>query len=199
MKTSATPNSEHLVWMDLEMTGLDPDADTILEMAILITDADLNVVAEGPSIAVHHDEAVLSSMNDWCKSHHGASGLTARVRQSTIDMADAEAMALDFVRRHVPERASPLCGNSIHQDRRFLVRHMPRLEAYMHYRNIDVSTVKELARRWYPHLTPPAKKSAHLALDDIRESIAELAYYRRTVFASSLPGETQDPPLAGQV
>jgi len=199
MKTPATPNPEHLVWMDLEMTGLDPDADTILEMAILITDADLNIVAEGPSIAIHHDDAVLESMNDWCKEHHGASGLTARVRQSTIDMADAEAMALDFVRRHVPERSSPLCGNSIHQDRRFLVRHMPRLEAYMHYRNIDVSTVKELARRWYAGINPPAKRSAHLALDDIRESIAELAYYRRTVFVSSLPGETREPPLAGQV
>jgi oligoribonuclease len=177
-------NPEHLVWMDLEMTGLDPDTDTILEMAILITDAELNLVAEGPSVAIHQDEAVLEAMSDWCKTHHGASGLTARVRASTLSMAEAEAMALDFVRQYVPERSSPLCGNSIHQDRRFLVRYMPGLEAYMHYRNIDVSTIKELARRWYPNLKPPAKQSAHLALDDIRESIAELAYYRRSIFVS---------------
>ena len=175
-------NPEHLVWMDLEMTGLDPDTDTILEMAILITDAELNLVAEGPAIAIHQDEAVLATMGEWCKTHHGASGLTGRVRSSTISMAEAESMALEFARRHVPERSSPLCGNSIHQDRRFLVRYMPELEAYMHYRNIDVSTVKELARRWYPDLASPAKQSAHLALDDIRESIAELAYYRKTVF-----------------
>jgi oligoribonuclease len=188
MNTPVTQNPAHLVWMDLEMTGLDPDVDTILEMAILITDADLNIVAEGPSIAIHQDEAVLSEMNDWCKTHHGASGLTARVQKSTITMADAEAIALDFVRQYVPERGSPLCGNSIHQDRRFLVRYMPRLEAYMHYRNIDVSTIKELARRWYAGITPPPKRAAHLALDDIHESIAELAYYRKTVFVDALSG-----------
>jgi oligoribonuclease len=175
-------NPEHLVWMDLEMTGLDPETDTILELAILITDGQLNIVAEGPSIAIHQDEAVLAAMGEWCRTHHGASGLTARVRASTLTMAEAEAMALDFVRQYVPERRSPLCGNSIHQDRRFLVRYMPGFEAYMHYRNIDVSTVKELARRWYPKLKPPAKQSAHLALDDIRESIAELAYYRQSIF-----------------
>ncbi|HXH64470.1 MAG TPA: oligoribonuclease [Mariprofundaceae bacterium] len=199
MSPAAKQNPDHLVWMDLEMTGLDPDTDTILELAVLITDAELNVVAEGPSLAIHHDEAVLSAMNDWCKTHHGASGLTARVRQSAIDMATAETMALEFVRLHVPERASPLCGNSIHQDRRFLVRYMPRLEAYLHYRNIDVSTVKELARRWYAGINPPLKRSAHLALDDIRESIAELAYYRKAVFVPSLPMETQGSAGAGQV
>jgi oligoribonuclease len=193
MDLPAKLNPDHLVWMDLEMTGLVPETDTILEMAVLITDAELNIVAEGPVIAIHHDESVLSAMNDWCTTHHGASGLTARVRQSAIGMATAEAMALDFVRLHVPERTSPLCGNSIHQDRRFLVRYMPRLEAYMHYRNIDVSTVKELARRWYPDITPPVKQSAHLALDDIRESIAELAYYRKNIFVSSLSPEPEGP------
>lgn len=181
------------------MTGLNPDADTILEMAILITDADLNIVGEGPSIAIHHDEAVLSAMNDWCTKHHGASGLTARVRQSDIDMMAAESLALDFVRLYVPERTSPLCGNSIHQDRRFLARHMPRLEAYMHYRNIDVSTIKELARRWYAGFSPPAKRSAHLAMDDIRESVAELAYYRQTVFVSSLALGAEESVGAGRV
>jgi len=184
--TQNTQRPEHLVWMDLEMTGLDPDVDTILEMAILITDAELNLVAEGPSVAIHQGDDVLEAMGDWCKTHHGASGLTARVRSSSLSMAEAEAMALDFVRQHVPERSSPLCGNSIHQDRRFLVRYMPRLEAYMHYRNIDVSTVKELARRWYPNLKPPVKQAAHLALDDIRESIAELAYYRQAVFVPQI-------------
>jgi oligoribonuclease len=189
MQSRTRQNPDHLVWMDLEMTGLDPDSDTILEMAILITDAELNIVAEGPSIAIHQDESVLSAMNDWCKEHHGASGLSTRVRQSDTDMLTAESMALDFVRRFVPERTSPLCGNSIHQDRRFLARHMPKLEAYMHYRNIDVSTIKELARRWYAGISPPTKRSAHLAMDDIRESVAELAYYRQTVFVPSLaPG-----------
>jgi len=199
MNASAKQNPDHLVWMDLEMTGLEPDTDTILEMAILITDAELNIVAEGPSLAIHHDEAVLAAMGDWCKTHHGASGLSDRVRASAIDMAAAEAMALDFVRLHVPERTSPLCGNSIHQDRRFLVRHMPRLEAYMHYRNIDVSTVKELARRWYPGIRPPVKRAAHLALDDVRESIAELAYYRRTVFVPSLAPQSEQSAKIGQV
>lgn len=199
MQSRTRQNPGHLVWMDLEMTGLDPDTDTILEMAILITDAELNIVAEGPSIAIHQDESVLSAMNDWCKEHHGASGLSARVRQSDIDMLAAESMALDFVRRFVPERTSPLCGNSIHQDRRFLARHMPKLEAYMHYRNIDVSTIKELARRWYAGIAPPVKRSAHLAMDDIRESVAELAYYRQTVFVPSLALETGVPAGSKQM
>jgi len=199
MQSRTRQNPDHLVWMDLEMTGLDPDTDTILEMAILITDAELNIVAEGPSIAIHQDESVLSAMNDWCKEHHGASGLSARVRQSDIGMSAAESMALDFVRRFVPERTSPLCGNSIHQDRRFLARHMPKLEAYMHYRNIDVSTIKELARRWYAGISPPGKRSAHLAMDDIRESVAELAYYRQTVFVPSLALGTEGSAGAGRV
>lgn len=177
--------ANRLVWMDLEMTGLDPEVDTILEIATIITDGQLNIVAEGPNIVVHQSETILTSMNDWCKVHHGKSGLTERVRKSKIPMEEAERMTLDFVRAHVPERASPLCGNSIHQDRRFLVRYMPTLEAYVHYRNIDVSTIKELVGRWYPNIPLPAKRGEHLALADIRESISELNYYREKVFISS--------------
>ncbi len=178
--SSGKPN--HLVWMDLEMTGLDPAHDTILEIATIITDNELNIVAEGPNLAIHQPDEVLASMDAWCREHHGRSGLTDRVRASRISMHEAERMTLDFIRRHVPERSSPLCGNSVHQDRRFLVRHMPALEAWLHYRIIDVSTIKELARRWFPELKPPAKKEAHLALADIRESIAELRFYRETLF-----------------
>lgn len=175
-------NSNHLVWMDLEMTGLDPDHDTILEIATIITDNELNIVAEGPNLAIHQTDAVLASMDAWCREHHGRSGLTDRVRASRITMEEAERMTLDFIRKYVPERSSPLCGNSVHQDRRFLVRHMPALEAWLHYRIIDVSTIKELAKRWYPALKPPAKKEVHLALADIKESIAELRFYRETLF-----------------
>lgn len=172
-----------LVWMDMEMSGLDPDRDVILEVATLITDANLEVVAEGPVIAVHQPDAVLEAMDDWNREHHGASGLTARVRASRLSVADAEAQTLAFVRQHCSDRSSPLCGNSIHQDRRFLARYMPTLDAALHYRNIDVSTVKELVRRWYPNgPTPPEKRHAHLALDDIRESITELRFYREHVF-----------------
>ncbi len=172
----------NLVWIDLEMTGLNPDTDTILEIATLITDGNLELIAEGPCIAIHHPRKVLDAMDAWCTEHHGASGLTARVLASAISVAEAEQQTLDFIRHFVPERTSPLCGNSIHQDRRFLVRYMPQLEGYLHYRNIDVSTVKELVRRWYPDVSPPAKKGAHLALDDIRESIDELHFYRQHVF-----------------
>jgi oligoribonuclease len=174
---------DHLVWMDLEMSGLDPEQCTILEVATIITDADLRIVAEGPTLAIHQPESVLTAMDDWNREHHAASGLTTRVRESKTSMATAEAETLAFVRRYCPERTSPLCGNSIHQDRRFLVRYMPQLDAYLHYRNIDVSTVKELVRRWYPNgPQPPEKKHAHLALDDIRESIAELQFYRQNMF-----------------
>lgn len=176
--------ASRLVWMDMEMTGLDPEVDTILEIATIITDGQLNIVAEGPSLVVHQSEEVLASMNDWCKVYHGKSGLTERVRRSEISLQEAEQVTLDFIRSYVPERASPLCGNSIHQDRRFLVRYMPALEAYMHYRNIDVSTIKELAVRWYPAVTIPAKRGEHLALADIRESISELKYYREKIFIS---------------
>lgn len=176
------PRDDLLVWMDMEMSGLEPDRDTILEIATLISDANLDVLAEGPVLAIHQPDALLEAMDDWNREHHAASGLTARVRASQLSMADAEAQTLAFVRQYVSERSSPLCGNSIHQDRRFLARYMPVLDRYLHYRNIDVSTVKELARRWYPNDPPPEKRHAHLALDDIRESIAELRFYRARVF-----------------
>lgn len=177
-------NKEYLVWMDLEMTGLDPEIDTILEIATIITDGQLNIVAEGPNLAIHQPDNVLDNMNEWCKQHHGESGLTDRVRESKVSLSEAEQLTLDFIKAHVPERSSPLCGNSIHQDRRFLVKYMPETEAYLHYRNVDVSTVKELVRRWYPKLPQPAKRGDHLALADIRESISELQYYREKVFLS---------------
>lgn len=176
--------NNNLVWMDLEMTGLDPDVDTILEIATLITDAELNVIAEGPNLAVHQPDSVLEAMGEWCKQHHGDSGLTERVRKSSISMAEAEAQTLAFIKQHVPERRSPLCGNSIHQDRRFLVCYMPKIENYVHYRNIDVSTVKELANRWYPELPMLSKQGEHLALADIHESIKELKFYRKKVFVN---------------
>lgn len=176
-----TETMANLVWMDLEMSGLDPERDTILEIATLVTDSDLEIVAEGPVIAVHQTDAILEAMDDWNREHHAASGLTARVRASRIDLAEAERVTLDFVREHAEERTSPLCGNSIWQDRRFLARYMPKLESYLHYRIIDVSSIKELARRWYPS-TVPEKKNTHVALDDVRESIEELRAYRRTIF-----------------
>jgi len=177
-------HKDYLVWMDLEMTGLDPKVDTILEIATVITDGQLNTVAEGPNIVIHQPDSVLDAMGDWCKQHHGNSGLSEKVRSSTISMLAAEQQTLDFIKAHVPEGVSPLCGNSIHQDRRFLVPYMPTLEAYMHYRNIDVSTVKELSKRWYPKIEAPAKAGEHLALADVRESIAELTFYREQIFTS---------------
>jgi len=183
----AKSKNNNLVWMDLEMTGLDPEADTILEIATLVTDGELNVIAEGPNLAVHQPDSVLDGMNEWCIQHHGDSGLTERVRKSTISMRQAEAETLEFIKKHVPERRSPLCGNSIHQDRRFLVRHMPEIENYVHYRNIDVSTVKELANRWYPKLPMQPKQGEHLALADIHESIKELRYYRQKIFLPTGP------------
>jgi oligoribonuclease len=176
----------HLVWMDLEMTGLDPERDTILEIATLITTNELALVAEGPVLAIHNAARVLAAMDQWNREHHGASGLIERVRTSTISMREAEAQTLAFVKTYCPERISPLCGNSIYQDRRFLARYMPALEGYLHYRNVDVSTIKELMRRWFPHgPQPPEKKHAHLALDDIRESINELLFYRQHYFRSA--------------
>ncbi len=174
-----------LVWMDLEMTGLDPERERILEMATLITDGDLEVIAEGPELIVHQSDELLDAMDEWNTKHHGESGLTDRVRASTVSEADAEKATLDFIREHCERRSAPLAGNSIHQDRRFLVRYMPTLDEFLHYRNVDVSTVKELSRRWYPaeFAAAPAKKGSHRALDDIRESIEELRYYRRSIFA----------------
>lgn len=177
------PRDDLLVWMDLEMSGLEPERDVILEIATLITDASLTVLVEGPVLAIHHPDALLEAMDDWNREHHGASGLTARVRASRVSTAEAEAQSLTFVAAHCTPRSSPLCGNSIHQDRRFLARHMPQLDRHLHYRNVDVSTVKELVRRWYPGgQPPPEKRHAHLALDDIRESIEELRFYRAQYF-----------------
>ena len=173
-----------LVWMDLEMSGLDAAEDTILEIATVVTDAELNELAEGPALAIHQPEDVLAGMDDWNREHHAASGLTARVRASEASLLEAEAVTLAFVRRHCEPQASPLCGNSVWQDRRFLARLMPSLDAYLHYRLVDVSTIKELARRWQPELLNGfVKRNTHRALDDIRESIAELRYYRRFFFA----------------
>ena len=178
-----TDPSTPLVWMDLEMTGLEPDEHVIIEIATLLTNADLDVIAEGPVFAIRQSEAELAKMDAWNTEHHGASGLVDRVRASTVDTAAAEAATLAFLREHVAEGASPLCGNSVHQDRRFLARHMPGLDAFLHYRHIDVSTVKELARRWAPDVVASfTKRGAHLALDDIRESIAELRHYRAALF-----------------
>ncbi len=176
-----TQSADNLIWIDLEMTGLDPMNDVIIEIATIVTDKDLNVLAEGPVIAIHQSDQVLEAMDDWNKSQHGGSGLIDRVRASTFDEAQAEAKTLAFLRQHVPERASPMSGNSICQDRRFMARCMPQLEAYFHYRNLDVSTLKELARRWAPAVASGfTKDSSHLALDDIKDSIAELKYYRET-------------------
>ncbi|PXB85258.1 oligoribonuclease, partial [Pseudomonas aeruginosa] len=158
---------------------LDPDRDVIIEMATIVTDSDLNTLAEGPVIAIHQPEEILAGMDEWNTRQHGQSGLTQRVRESTVSMAEAEAQTLAFLEQWVPKRSSPICGNSICQDRRFLYRHMPRLEGYFHYRNLDVSTLKELAARWAPQVRESFKKgNTHLALDDIRESIAELRHYR---------------------
>ncbi|MCX7893124.1 MAG: oligoribonuclease [Burkholderiales bacterium] len=172
-------DQNNLVWIDLEMTGLDPDRDRIIEIAVVVTDSQLAEVATGPVLAVRQPDAVLDAMDEWNRATHGRSGLTARVRASTCSELDAEEAVLAFLREHVPERASPMCGNSVCQDRRFLARYMPRLEAYFHYRNLDVSTLKELARRWKPDLFKGlTKKNRHEALSDIRESIDELKYYR---------------------
>lgn len=174
---------DRLVWIDLEMTGLDPEKERIIEMATIITDSELNFVAEGPVIAVHQPDSLLDSMDEWCTTTHGASGLTKRVKESTIDEDQAEQQTLEFLQQHLEAGKSPLCGNSIGQDRRFLVKYMPRLEGFFHYRNLDVSTVKELARRWRPDVLAGVKKQgSHLALDDIRDSISELRHYRDTFF-----------------
>lgn len=178
-----TDYSENLVWIDMEMSGLDPENDRILEIATIVTDSRLNVLAEGPSLIVHQAPEVLARMDEWNVSHHTESGLVDRVVASSISEAMAEAETLAFVAQHVDSQQSPLCGNTIGQDRRFLVRYMPELEAYLHYRSIDVSTVKELAMRWQPSIMASVKKSArHRALDDIRESIDELKVYQAAFF-----------------
>lgn len=172
-----------LIWIDLEMTGLDPSQERIIEIATIVTDSNLNLIAEGPVFAVHQPDALLDAMDSWCTNTHGNSGLTQRVKDSCVTTAQAEAATLEFLRQHVEAGASPICGNSVHQDRRFLVNEMPELEAFFSYRNLDVSTLKELAKRWYPELLKQFTKSnTHLALDDIRESIAELKFYRDNFF-----------------
>lgn len=179
-------NPDNLIWIDLEMTGLDPQHERIIEIATVVTDADLNVLAEGPSMAIHQEEALLESMDEWNTNQHGNSGLTERVRNSTISEADASSATLAFLEQWVSPGLSPMCGNSIGQDRRFLVRYMPELAAFFHYRNLDVSTLKELVKRWKPELLSGfSKNSKHLALDDIYDSIAELNYYREHFIRSN--------------
>ncbi len=178
-------NPEHLIWIDLEMTGLLPDSDQIIEIATLVTDKDLNIVAEGPEIVIHQPEEVLGRMDSWNQRQHTASGLAARVRASRMTLAEAERQTLLFLSMQVPPGVSPMCGNSICQDRRFLARLMPELERFFHYRNLDVSTLKELARRWMPGVLSGFKKqSAHLARADIEESINELRHYRAHMFVN---------------
>ena len=171
----------NLVWIDLEMTGLDTQNDVIIEIATIVTDSDLKILAEGPELAIHQSDDVLAGMDEWNTKQHGGSGLIDRVKNSTIDEAEAERQTLAFLQRYVPAGKSPMCGNSICQDRRFMARSMPTLEAFFHYRNLDVSTLKELARRWSPEVYKGFKKdSSHLAMDDIRDSINELKHYRDT-------------------
>jgi len=172
-------DEDNLIWIDLEMTGLEPQQDQIIEIATVVTDANLVLLAQGPVIAIHQTDAIMNSMDAWNTSHHGDSGLISRVRKSNSSMADAEHETLEFLRNYVLPGKSPMCGNSICQDRRFMARLMPQLESFFHYRNLDVSTLKELARLWKPELVGGfVKKGAHLALDDILESIDELKYYR---------------------
>ena len=174
-----TDKRNNLIWIDLEMTGLSPEHDRIIEIATIVTDAQLNVLAEGPVLAVHQSDALLDGMDEWNTTHHNNSGLVARVKESRISEMQAQAQTIDFLKEYVEAGMSPMCGNSICQDRRFLANYMPELEAFFHYRNLDVSTLKELARRWKPEILEGLKKeNKHLALDDIRESITELQYYR---------------------
>jgi oligoribonuclease len=182
---------ENLIWIDLEMTGLSPETDRILEIATLVTDKQLRVLAEGPVIAVHQGDVVLAAMGEWCTRQHGQSGLTQRVRDSRLDEAEAERRTLEFLRQFLAPGASPMCGNSICQDRRFLARYMPELERFFHYRNLDVSTLKELTRRWAPAVAAGfTKESTHLAMADIRDSVAELKYYRERLLRAEFAAPT---------
>ena len=183
-------DTQHLIWIDLEMTGLNPDSDLIIEIATIVTDKDLAILAQGPVLAIHQSDAVLAAMDDWNQEHHGQSGLIERVKASKVTEQDAERQTLAFLKQWVPEKTSPICGNSIGQDRRFLYRYMPDLEAYFHYRNVDVSTLKELAARWAPEVKEGfSKESKHQALDDIIESIEELRYYREHFIACQFAGK----------
>lgn len=180
-------SSSNLIWIDLEMTGLNPDHDRIIEIATVVTDKNLNILAEGPVIAIHHSNSILDRMDEWNTKHHGSSGLIFRVRKSRISNRQAEAMTLDFIKEYVPAGKSPMCGNSICQDRRFLYRRMPKLEQYFHYRNFDVSTLKVMARSWHPAVAKGLqKKTKHQALSDIYDSIAEMKYYREQLLVPSV-------------
>lgn len=174
-----TQNASNLCWLDMEMTGLDPDRERIIEIAMIITDSHLNTLAQSDVYVIHQPDAILDAMDEWNTATHGRTGLTEKVRQSTLNEAEAEQHLLNFMRQWLPPKSSPMCGNSVHQDRRFMQRYMPELEAYFHYRNLDVSTLKELAKRWHPTIAKGVvKKGAHQALDDIMESIEEMKYYR---------------------
>ncbi|ESO88101.1 hypothetical protein LOTGIDRAFT_165837 [Lottia gigantea] len=184
MSTSTGNKSERLIWIDLEMSGLDIEKERIIEIAAIVTDADLNVIAEGPNIIIHQDQSLMDSMGKWCKDHHGASGLTKSVLESKISESDAENKVLDFLKEHTDAGKCPLAGNSIACDKMFLMKYMPNLTKHFHYRLVDVSTIKELCRRWYKQVydDSPPKSLKHRALDDIKESIKELKYYREKIF-----------------
>ncbi|HSW71074.1 MAG TPA: oligoribonuclease [Gammaproteobacteria bacterium] len=180
-----TISADHLIWIDLEMTGLDPEKERIIEMAVIVTDSELNMVAEAPVFAIHQSDELLNNMDSWNTKQHNTSGLVARVQASKISEAEAEQAMLAFLKQYVPAGKSPMCGNTVYQDRRFLTKYMPELEKYFHYRLLDVSTLKELAQRWAPEIySGVQKESKHLALDDIRESIEELKYYRKHFLVS---------------
>ena len=181
--TGNEKNPLNLIWIDLEMTGLDTENDVIIEIATIVTDKDLNILGEGPILAIHQPEALLEGMDEWNTRQHGGSGLTDRVRSSTTSLAEAEQATIKFLEQFVDAKTSPMCGNSICQDRRFMARQMPALEAFFHYRNLDVSSVKEIAKRWRPEVLKGIKKQgSHLAMDDIKDSIAELSHYREVFF-----------------
>jgi oligoribonuclease len=187
---STTRKNDRLVWVDMEMSGLLPETDRVLEIAMIVTDGDLNIVAEGPVLVVHQEDAVLDRMDAWNKGTHSKSGLIDKVKASTLTEADVEAECLAFLKQHVKASISPMCGNTIHQDRRFMNRYMPKLEAYFHYRNIDVSTIKELCKRWQPEIAKGfSKQQAHTALADIIESVEELRYYREKLFIPTVGDE----------